>query len=276
MKMEYSRNHVLLFTVLAYSILWQVDIVAPLIIFLFGEGIFFGIFLHLVGFGPFIAALILINRDNDNQLIELYIYKLKNFKVSSKWYIVAIGIPILTYLILRIIQIILGNESSVFETGLFSLGFPLCVSIILSGIKEEPGWRGYLLPSLIKRYSTIYSSIIVGLIWAFWHFPLYLFGTRPLGQFPQFVFTVVALSFIYSWLYIQSESIPIVAIFHIMHNFAVYMLLDLDRDITFWNGGGFVYLLFAALIFYLYGPTMNNYRFGEQPLSMLEKEPSKI
>lgn len=274
--MEYSRNRVLIFIILAYAILWQVNIVAPLVIFLLGEGVLFRIFLHLAGFGPFIAALILIKRDKDYQLNETYIYKLKNFKVDPKWYIVAVGIPTITYLILRIVQIYFGNESSVFETGLFSLGFPLFISISLSGIKEEPGWRGYLLPSLTDRFSIINSSIIVGILWAFWHFPLYIFGSRPIGQFPQFIFTLVSLSFIYSWLYIQTESIPIVSIFHISHNFSVFMLLDLDRKITFWNGGGVVYAIIAGLIIFSYGPTMNDFRFGKQVTNILENEPTEI
>jgi membrane protease YdiL (CAAX protease family) len=51
---------------------------------------------------------------------------------------------------------------------------------------EEPGWRGLALPLLLKRYSPLGSSLILGVIWAFWHWPLFWFGDSgggPLGVF---------------------------------------------------------------------------------------------
>ena len=38
---------------------------------------------------------------------------------------------------------------------------------------EEAGWRGFLLPRLLDRFSPLRASLFIGLIWSAWHLPLY-------------------------------------------------------------------------------------------------------
>ncbi len=38
---------------------------------------------------------------------------------------------------------------------------------------EELGWRGFLTQVLQKKYSTAIVSIIVGIVWSFWHLPFF-------------------------------------------------------------------------------------------------------
>lgn len=39
---------------------------------------------------------------------------------------------------------------------------------------EELGWRAYMQTSMETKHTLIKSSLMVGLIWGFWHFPLWL------------------------------------------------------------------------------------------------------
>lgn len=40
-------------------------------------------------------------------------------------------------------------------------------------IPEELGWHGYALAGLQVRFSALWASLVLGVIWALWHVPLY-------------------------------------------------------------------------------------------------------
>ncbi len=88
------------------------------------------------------------------------------------------------------------------------------------GIGEEYGWRGYLLPRLMPA-GEAWATVILGLIWAFWHLPMMVLGMNYPGQNAiissiVFVVFVVLMSFPFTWLYLASKgSVLVVALFHI-------------------------------------------------------------
>jgi len=55
---------------------------------------------------------------------------------------------------------------------LLSIHVPLQILII--GLGEELGWRGWLLPSLTARYGLSGATLFTGIIWYIWHFPILL------------------------------------------------------------------------------------------------------
>ena len=68
---------------------------------------------------------------------------------------------------------------------------------------EEIGWRGYALPRLSDRLGLAPASVILGIIWASWHLPLFFVPASDThGQsFPLFLLQVTALSVAMAWLY---------------------------------------------------------------------------
>ena len=54
--------------------------------------------------------------------------------------------------------------------------FTIGIGTIIGSIGEEIGWRSFLQPTLEKKYSVIFSSITVGLIWGLWHMQYYING----------------------------------------------------------------------------------------------------
>lgn len=50
----------------------------------------------------------------------------------------------------------------------------MLVLIVLAGLGEEFGWRGFLLPRLQCRHSALIASLIVGIFHSLWHIPLFL------------------------------------------------------------------------------------------------------
>jgi membrane protease YdiL (CAAX protease family) len=87
--------------------------------------------------------------------------------------------------------------------------YPLFLGFVLlfGGGLEEPGWRGYLLPTLQETYSPLTTGVLVGVVWAGWHLPLVLIPgtiqhTLPLGLY---LLQFVALSVLLTWLTNRSD-----------------------------------------------------------------------
>lgn len=71
------------------------------------------------------------------------------------------------------------NPASVRKTlisqGLASLVFGPIINFIPC-FGEEWGWRGYLLPKMLKSTKTVPAIVISGIIWGLWHMPLIIMG----------------------------------------------------------------------------------------------------
>lgn len=52
----------------------------------------------------------------------------------------------------------------------------IVLQILVTGLGEEIGWRGWLLPSLAERHGMARATVITGTVWYFWHFPILLGG----------------------------------------------------------------------------------------------------
>ena len=57
---------------------------------------------------------------------------------------------------------------------------------------EEWGWRGYLLPHLLERFSVMPTLIISGIIWGLWHAPITLIGHNYGLGYAGYPFTGIA------------------------------------------------------------------------------------
>lgn len=84
---------------------------------------------------------------------------------------------------------------------------------------EEYGWRGYLFPRLLPL-GELRASLLVGVIWAFWHAPALLAGLNYPGSTPWaaivvFVIVVTAMSLIFTRFFVASGgSVLVVAVLH--------------------------------------------------------------
>jgi len=85
---------------------------------------------------------------------------------------------------------------------------------------EEMGWRGYVLPRLQAKHSALISSLILGVIWAFWHFPRYLAPGNS-SSFILLIIKVLADAVIYTWVYNNTKgSLLLTTILHAAGNTA--------------------------------------------------------
>lgn len=132
----------------------------------------------------------------------------------------------------------------------------------LAALGEEIGWRGLLVPELVKHTSFTRAALVSGLIWAVWHYPgiLLLDYTNPSVPrwYAALCFTVmaVAMSVILAWLRLKSGSLWTAVVFHAAHNLfiqAVFTPLTVDKAVTayFIDEFGLAVPVVAVVIAYL-------------------------
>jgi uncharacterized protein len=118
------------------------------------------------------------------------------------------------------------------------LGGPSWISIVLgivltgtygmirsvsSALGEEIGWRGFLVPELSKTASYTATSLISGIVWSLWHYPILIYGDYNAGTptwygLTCFTVMVISMSFVFAWMRLKSGSLWTGAILHGSHN----------------------------------------------------------
>jgi uncharacterized protein len=84
------------------------------------------------------------------------------------------------------------------------LSLPLLLAaLVIPAVLEEVGWRGYALPRLQRRVGPLMASLVIGVVWAGMHLPLWLlpdFGFAD-QSIPLYFAQVMAISVLLAWLY---------------------------------------------------------------------------
>jgi membrane protease YdiL (CAAX protease family) len=84
-------------------------------------------------------------------------------------------------------------------------------------LTEETAWRGFALPRLQGRFNALTASVVLGVIWACWHLPLFFIADSFQAQIPflGFLLSTVATSVLIGWLFNRARgSVLIAALFH--------------------------------------------------------------
>lgn len=76
--------------------------------------------------------------------------------------------------------------------------------LVFVGLGEEPGWRGFAIPQLQRRFSPVVATMVLAPIWLLWHVPL--FGSEfTRDQVPSFAITLFGGALVLTWLYNRSS-----------------------------------------------------------------------
>ena len=103
--------------------------------------------------------------------------------------------------------------------------YPIYFFVVIFGgepLGEEPGWRGFALPRLQPRYGPLRGTLLLGVVWCFWHLPDFLTpaqGGGPgtdlaiiLTNFAMFFLMVIALAIIFTWVFNHTAGSVFIAI----------------------------------------------------------------
>jgi hypothetical protein len=167
------------------------------------RGPIWAILLFLIGgFVPSLVAIILTRIREGTDGLKSLLKRCLQFRLGLRWYLAIVIVVLLASAGQLIIHSLLGNS---FNFSLYLAQLPSFIPLILIGpISEELGWRGYLLSKLQLKWNAFVSSVFIGIVWAFWHLPLFfLIGTSQHElhlPFIGFLVGTVAVSIIFTWI----------------------------------------------------------------------------
>ncbi len=159
--------------------------------------------------------------------------------------------------LLSVYMISVQNGVSVFSLLNFSneVIIPTLFIILIQGpTGEETGWRGYLQPAIEEKFGVVKGSLIVGLIWAFWHAPIWFlgtgyYGTELLKYIIEFFISIASLGFIIGLCYHYCKNLFIPIWMHFVLNFLSQTCTGSQLDMVTWYA---LFYLITAIGFALY------------------------
>lgn len=195
----------------------------------------------LGAWSPTVAALLVTARTEGRKGVLCLLRRVLKWRVSFLWYAVAIGGAGLLALVTIALTGLLGGAvptlsevASRFgltpEQGpLLFIMLPVVFLVTVFGgpMAEELGWRGYAQTKLQKRSGPIRAGLLLGLVWALWHLPLFSVLPSATGDIPPAYFLplVVALGGLFGWLYARTgESVLLAVLAHAGVNFVLSAL----------------------------------------------------
>jgi membrane protease YdiL (CAAX protease family) len=171
----------------------------------------------LGGLGPTLAAYIAVLATPARSPLREFHARLFRWRVSGWWYVIALLLPVALALaavgLAVLVQPDFPGRLSVRPWYMFG---PLFLFMIAGGGLEELGWRGVAQPEMERNLRQPAAAVLVGLIWACWHLPLFFLpGVGQYGtNFPLFAIGIVSGAMILAWLYGRTKSILLCIFFH--------------------------------------------------------------
>lgn len=182
--------------------------------------------------GPLVSALILLYAEGGLKAIKTFFKKCLQFRIKPLYYIIAIGLSVLTTALVHYYPNIMGlrllpNNYFPVEADLpLVLVFIIYIFVmfLIGGGQEEFGWRGYILDPLQDKIGLIKASLLIGLLWGLWHYPLWLMPgeSHVYYSFIGFVLFAISFSVMIGIMYqVSGKKMVIAWVMHAASNYAL-------------------------------------------------------
>jgi CAAX protease family protein len=159
--------------VLHHSIPWWLWLLAP--------------FAYLGAVAPSLAGLVTTARTEGRDGVRRLVRSLVNARLPLRWYLFTLVLP----LAVTVLSIVIWDRNlarwQAFSFGSFLGNLPVAYALALpfGPLGEELGWRGYALPRLLARFGPVAATLIIGVMWTFWHIPMMLW--MPGASIPAYM-----------------------------------------------------------------------------------------
>jgi membrane protease YdiL (CAAX protease family) len=186
-------------------------------------------------YGPLLGGLVATYMSAGRAGLQRLLRRVFRWRIGVKWYGIILALALAIALVPFLVGLLVGAADFRDEPGTVTVTTALLLLLfttLTSGLGEEPGWRGYLLPSLQASFPQRKAIGILGVIWAVWHYPFTIYATlgglEPgvgaaaaavvlpalIGQ----TAALVGIVYIYAWLLNRTGSVFLLIVFHALTN----------------------------------------------------------
>ena len=185
----------------------------------FGMAVFFGygntndsmfsapgieLVLMIIGaFGPAVGAIGSIYTIEGKGSLKTFFKSFFSLKFGWNVWLLIFLILGISNIIVWIIPEFFGEERiSTYLPSVYIFPIYILMMIFFGGGQEEIGWRGYIMPYLEKKYGLIIGGLVLGIVWAVWHLPMWFLpgSSQIYMNFFGFTLLCIGYSYFFSWI----------------------------------------------------------------------------
>jgi len=169
--------------------------------------------------GPSLAAFVMEYATARKAGVVRLLRAIGRWRVGSRWYLFAIlGIPAINVLGAVFVPGILASYRPPAVAVIQHYPASFLLALIIGGpLGEEPGWRGFALARLQRRYGPLIGTMILAPLHVLWHLPLFWvpqWGTPRDTALDVLWYALsgIAVTFIFTWLYNRTRASVLLAV----------------------------------------------------------------
>jgi uncharacterized protein len=219
------RHPLLFFFLIAYAFSWILSVPAILSAWGVLPDALFAVFFTIKSFGPFLAAYVMTSIIGGREGVRRLRRGLRQVHAGWQWYaFILLGIPALLLLAIAVLPTALASFQGIPPH--FVLTYSVTFILIFFGggpLGEEPGWRGFALPRMQVRFGPLRGTLLLGVLWVFWHLPDFLTVAQRGGpgadftklltvNFPIFFLMVMSMAVVFTWVFNNTRGSVFMAI----------------------------------------------------------------
>ena len=204
---------------------------------------------------PGLAAAILVFREEGGGGVVRLVGRVADYrKVGAVWYLPILFLMPAIMLFSYGVMLLSGRPLPA-DPFVPYLTIPVFVLLFfIAAAFEEVGWTGYATDPLQERWSALSAALIIGTVWAIWHFIPWILQNSPVWAAGQALSTV-ALRVLIVWLYNNTRgSVFAATLFHGMTNASQFSFPNYgshyDPVVT-----GAIAVAVAAVVVAVWGPS---------------------
>jgi membrane protease YdiL (CAAX protease family) len=182
----------------------------------------------LTAYAPMVAALFVALVVPGSGGLRRFLRQLVDGRAGAGWYLLVLLAPIAIVLAADGIYVLAGGAA---PTAWFSVPQNFTTAafwgpLVAGSLGEEPGWRGFALPRLGRRFGALSASILIGILWGTWHlWPALTPGGASqlsIANLMQTYVRMISTSILYAWMYNSTNgSLILTMVAHAAHNLAI-------------------------------------------------------